>query len=232
MRMVVKVVCEELVSFSRKKQEHILVSVMPCTFVSRSHDRAADEARDASAQCAICLEPYESDAACVTLPCSHKFHGQCCVRHFWSGRVNCPLCRSAPDDSYDEDSDSDSDARLAVNHDRRNRARLLAKARRMAKTDKKMARRFATIDKWTRVSTEHNAISKALDEKLRPIEDALDKRIKQYTDKLEAQHDAKYGSLRAAYHTAKKTARTAQGRARASRRMLVRQMMANESGFN
>ena len=157
------------------------------------------------------------------------------MQHFWSARVNCPLCRHEPDDAYDsygdEDTNDSYESPLRDNYPRV-RARLMAKARRMAKSDKRMARRVGTINKWSSIAAQHQALCNELDDKLRPVEDALNKRIKQrikhFTDKAEAAHNAKYGDLIEAHRIARKTARTALGRARASRRMLVRDMWAAE----
>lgn len=47
-------------------------------------------------QCAICLQTNDA-ASEVQLPCKHKFHGTCIVRHLLHDpRGRCPMCRWEP----------------------------------------------------------------------------------------------------------------------------------------
>ena len=54
-----------------------------------------DETDDCCAQCAVCLEDFDSDSKLLTLnDCNHTFHHSCLS--FWfckSSKLQCPLCR-------------------------------------------------------------------------------------------------------------------------------------------
>ena len=48
------------------------------------------------AMCSICLNDYEEDKMCSTLPCGHVFHRECITCWLRSGRMagaECPLCK-------------------------------------------------------------------------------------------------------------------------------------------
>ena len=47
--------------------------------------------------CSICLNDYEDDKMCSTLPCGHVFHRECITCWLRSGRMagaECPLCKA------------------------------------------------------------------------------------------------------------------------------------------
>ena len=49
------------------------------------------------AMCSICLNDYEDDKMCSTLPCGHVFHRECITCWLRSGRMagaECPLCKA------------------------------------------------------------------------------------------------------------------------------------------
>ena len=49
------------------------------------------------AMCSICLNDYEEDKMCSTLPCGHVFHRECITCWLRSGRMagaECPLCKA------------------------------------------------------------------------------------------------------------------------------------------
>ena len=63
--------------------------------VNRSASPVCQPALDVT-QCAICLQTNDA-ASEVQLPCKHKFHGTCIVRHLLHDpRGRCPMCRWEP----------------------------------------------------------------------------------------------------------------------------------------
>jgi hypothetical protein len=44
-------------------------------------------------KCAVCLEDFEEGAEMAELPCSHRFHGESCVKPWLKMHNSCPVCR-------------------------------------------------------------------------------------------------------------------------------------------
>jgi len=44
-------------------------------------------------KCAVCLEEFEEGAEMVELPCTHRFHGEVCVKPWLRMHNSCPVCR-------------------------------------------------------------------------------------------------------------------------------------------
>jgi len=44
-------------------------------------------------KCAVCLEDFEVGSEMVELPCSHRFHGENCVKPWLRMHSSCPVCR-------------------------------------------------------------------------------------------------------------------------------------------
>ena len=202
--------------------------MLRCTRVSVAANALLAENDERSNVCAICLDPYESEASKITLPCGHSFHGQCCANHFWSGRVNCPICRHQPrfepdddDQSSFFDDSSDDGWRRSVRERTAMRKRKLAKGRRLAKKDKKLARRFEILRKWNTVSAVNSKIAKELKDKLAPRERALTATLRAVQTRLTDNFDLKHADLIEGEKVARKTARHAHSNARRVRAGLI-----------
>lgn len=64
-----------------------------CSFGWALRDAVAEHERDASADCAICLEPlWQGACPVLRLPCAHVFHEGCGLR-WLIRRMTCPVCR-------------------------------------------------------------------------------------------------------------------------------------------
>ena len=61
---------------------------------------ATDGSEAPPMDCPICLTPIDPNAtcgaACMTLPCSHHFHGDCIIDWLRTAQTTCPVCRSGP----------------------------------------------------------------------------------------------------------------------------------------
>jgi len=47
----------------------------------------------AQPKCAVCLDDFEEGSEIYELPCSHKFHGESCVKPWLRIHSSCPVCR-------------------------------------------------------------------------------------------------------------------------------------------
>lgn len=150
---------------------------------------AMPDAPDVDAStCAICLDSLSDDASTITLPCSHKFHGQCAVNLFRFGDPRCPLCRDHPQHKNDSDEDDIDDE--THEHTRVTFCEALREAARNH-VDASTQRMKGTVRKWKKERREARKAMRDQAAKILTIEQVVDQKIQTYSDKLYAAFDAK-----------------------------------------
>lgn len=178
--------------------------------------------------CAICFEPLpESPADRFALPCKHAFHAACCANHFWKNRVNCPLCRRAPEWDKDDDSVNDVEDLRAPNA--AEIRRLISKAKREAKKDKSLARRVATLERNTSEASALRTELKTLQDKLRPLEDKVEDEIDAFAEKKMRLFDERHGKLVEQVKAMRIKFKRKTTRVRSLKRAMARQMFHLET---
>jgi DNA repair exonuclease SbcCD ATPase subunit len=164
-----------------------------CTFKTQNETVAPADETDDDKCCAICLDPMTEPLANVTLQCGHVFHGSCIVDSLRRDS-RCPICRDTPH-KPDTDSFYSEDDEFHVEDRRISRGEALKLAKRAGKTDKKIAKRVQTINKWKASIKEHRKAVKDCYGKLRPLEDKLEEKIETHNNRLWDAFDEKNRTL-------------------------------------
>lgn len=150
--------------------------------------------------CVICQEEICDNV--VSLPCKHRFHGQCLCNHLvHDGR--CPICRDSPyGNGYDSFDDYDDEPRITMQE-------AINKARE-DKTNKSTKRMFSTMKKWKQSKTQATRDMRDAYKKIKSLEEAMNKKVDAYAKKLKATLKKRHATL---YDT-EKNARMAVTKAR------------------
>jgi hypothetical protein len=139
--------------------------------------------------CVICQEEICDNV--VSLPCNHRFHGQCLCNHLvHDGR--CPICRDSPYgngyDSYDSFDEYDDEPHITTMKEAIKKAR-------EDKTNKSTKRMLSTMKKWKQSKTQATRDMRDAWKKIKPLEEAMDKKVDDYEKKLRATLKKRHAKL-------------------------------------